>query len=60
MGLVAFGLIFVGADFVLLTDEDYQSLRHLALRVRQARRPGRSASESIEGEAVGELVGGRV
>ena len=30
MGLVAFGLIFIGADPALLTDADYQSLQKLA------------------------------
>lgn len=40
MGLVAFGLIMIGADFALLQDEDYRSLGRAASRLRQ-RLPGR-------------------
>ncbi|MBJ7291752.1 hypothetical protein [Williamsia sp.] len=38
MGLVAFGLIMIGADFTLLKDSDYRNLGARVRRIRQRRR----------------------
>jgi len=39
MGLVAFGLIMIGADFTLLKDSDYRNLGARARRIRHRRGP---------------------